>query len=106
MNARIVPVLLFVSGLCALILQTAWLREFRLIFGASTPATAAVLAIFMGGLGLGNLVLGPRADKSANPLRLYAQLELGISLTSALCPLLLVVMRAIYIAVGGQEALG
>ena len=30
-----------------------WLQEFRLIFGSSTPATAAVLAIFMGGLGLG-----------------------------------------------------
>ncbi|HMC12059.1 MAG TPA: fused MFS/spermidine synthase, partial [Pirellulaceae bacterium] len=41
-----------------------------------------------------------------NPLRLYAQLELAISLTSALCPLLLVLMRAIYIAAGGQETLG
>src|SRR5882724_4857256 len=106
MSARVVSLLLFVSGMCALILQTAWLREFRLIFGASTPASAAVLAIFMGGLGPGNVVLGPRADRSVNPLRLYAQLELAISLTSALCPLLLVLMRAIYIAAGGQETLG
>jgi spermidine synthase len=106
MNARIVSLLLFVSGLAALVLQTAWLREFRLIFGASTPASAAVLAAFMGGLGLGNLVLGRWADCSASPLRLYAQLEAAVSVTSALTPLLVVLVRAIYIAIGGQETLG
>ena len=37
-----VAALLFGSGFCALIYQTAWLRQFRLIFGASTFATAAV----------------------------------------------------------------
>ena len=74
---------LFVSGLCALIFQTAWLREFRLIFGASTPASAAVLAIFMGGLGLGNAVLGRRVDRAASPLKLYALFELGISAAAA-----------------------
>ena len=55
--------LLFVSGLCALVYQVAWLREFRLIFGASTAASAAVLAIFIGGLGAGGLLLGGRADR-------------------------------------------
>ena len=47
-------VLLFFSGACALTYQTVWFRQFRLIFGASTFATAAVLAIFMGGLGVGS----------------------------------------------------
>ena len=46
---------LFFSGLCSLVYQTTWLREFRLVFGASTPASAAVLAIFMGGIGAGSL---------------------------------------------------
>src|SRR5437667_103323 len=49
------------SGFCALVYQTTWMRQFRLIFGASTLATAAVLAIFMGGLGLGSALLGRRA---------------------------------------------
>jgi hypothetical protein len=31
----------------------AWLRELRLVFGGATPATAAVLAVFMGGLAAG-----------------------------------------------------
>lgn len=52
-----VTALLFLSGGCALVYQTAWLREFRLIFGGSTAASGAVLAAFMGGLGIGNLLL-------------------------------------------------
>ena len=65
MRARTAPVaaLLFGSGFCALVYQVGWLREFRLIFGASTAASAAVLAIFIGGLGVGGLLLGPRADR-------------------------------------------
>lgn len=62
-----VAALLFGSGSCALIYQTVWMRQFRLIFGASTAATAAVLAIFMGGLGLGSALLGKRADAQSNP---------------------------------------
>ena len=48
-----IALLLFGSGMCALIYQVTWLRELRLVFGASTPATATVLAVFMGGLGYG-----------------------------------------------------
>ena len=92
MNSRVLTVALFllVSGMCALVFQMAWLREFRLIFGASTPASAAVLAIFMGGLGLGNAVLGRRVDASPNPLRLYSLFELGISVASVASPFLIV----------------
>ncbi len=105
-TVRTVAWLLFVSGACALVFQTAWFREFRLVFGASTPASAAVLAIFMGGLGLGNALLGRRADVAVNPLRLYAQWELSISLLSAASPLLVAVIRSVYLALGGQETLG
>src|SRR5204863_1801172 len=67
--------LLFCSGFCALIYQTVWLRQFRLIFGASTYATGAVLAIFMAGLGIGSALLGKRADMKERPLAFYANLE-------------------------------
>jgi hypothetical protein len=75
------------SGFCALVYQVAWLRDFRLIFGASTAASAAVLAIFIGGLGVGGVWIGPRADRHARPLVLYAQLELIVAASAAATPL-------------------
>src|SRR4051812_35296471 len=98
--------LLFGSGMCALIYQVAWFREFRLVFGASTLATSAVLAIFIGGLGIGGLYWGPRADRTSRPLWLYARLEVGVALTAALTPGLLWLVRLAYLGLGGQSALG
>ncbi|MFN0017536.1 MAG: fused MFS/spermidine synthase [Pirellulaceae bacterium] len=108
MNQRpsVVAALLFCSGMCALVFQTAWLREFGLVFGASTPATAAVLAIFMGGLGLGNIILGKRVDAAPNPLRFYGWLELGISASAFLSPFVTMFVRSLYLGIGGQESLG
>src|SRR5689334_21484521 len=108
MRIRTAPVaaLLFGSGFCALIYQTAWLREFRLIFGASTAASAAVLAIFIGGLGLGGWLLGRRADAHTRPLALYAQLEGIVALSAAASPLLLALVRQLYVVLGGTPRLG
>jgi len=107
-TSRRLPVagLLFCSGLCALIYQTVWLREFRLIFGASTAASAAVLGIFMGGLGLGSALLGRRVEATRRPLGLYANLEVLIAVTAALTPLLVWLVRHVYVASGGTAVLG
>ncbi|MGA2033004.1 MAG: fused MFS/spermidine synthase [Thermoguttaceae bacterium] len=105
-RAVLVAALLFCSGFSALVFQTAWLRELRLVFGGSTSASAAVLAIFMGGLGVGNAVLGKRADRHGDPLRLYAGLMLLIGISGAASPLLSDFVRQVYIALGGQSALG
>src|SRR6188474_2464411 len=101
-----VALLLFGSGFCALVYQVCWLREFRLIFGASTAASAAVLAIFIGGLGLGGWLLGPRADRHPRPLLFYSTLEMVVALAAACSPFLLDGARALYLAVGGSETLG
>jgi spermidine synthase len=101
-----VALLLFGSGFCALVYQTAWLRMFRLVFGASTAASAAVLAIFMAGLGFGGLLLGRRADRQPSPLGLYAKLEAGIAVTAGLSPWLMAVAQWLYIALGGSARLG
>ena len=101
-----IATLLFGSGMCALIYQIAWLRELRLVFGASTPASAAVLAVFMGGLGYGSWLLSGRADRVARPLTFYAKLEGGIAVSAALTPALMWVARAGYVAVGGTVTLG
>ncbi len=108
MSARVVKVapLLFGSGACALIYQVAWLREMRLIFGASTAASAAVLAIFMGGLGLGGAIFGRRADRHPRPLAFYAHLELTIATAAAITPGLVWLARETYGALGGSVVLG
>ena len=41
------------SGIAALIYQTAWTRQFAIVFGTSELAVATVLAAYMGGLALG-----------------------------------------------------
>lgn len=101
-----VATLVFLSGFAGLILQVAWFRQFALVFGASTAASAAVLAIFMGGLGIGNAVIGPRADNHPRPLRLYAWLLLAVALTGAVSGYLLDASQALYIYLGGQSVLG
>src|SRR5438105_3679884 len=108
MRSRTAPVaaLLFGSGFCALVYQVGWLREFRLIFGASTAASAAVLAIFIGGLGAGSLLLGARVDRHPRPLLFYSTLEGIVAVSAALSPLLLAAVRAVYVVTGGSSRLG
>lgn len=98
--------LLFLSGACALIYQVVWIRELRLVFGATTSASAAVLAIFMGGLGVGNAVLGRIIDRVLNPIRLYAIFETGIAVIAAVSPFLIDLTRSMYVMLGGQTTLG
>ena len=101
-----VAALLFLSGACALVYQVAWFRELRLVFGASTAASAAVLAVFMGGLGVGGALLGRRADASDNPLGFYANLELVVAVTAGITPASVWLAEKAYIAVGGASVLG
>ncbi len=97
---------LFVSGACSLVYELAWIRELRLVFGASTSASAAVVACFMGGLGIGGLLVGGRADRADRPLRVYALLEGFTAMVVAVTPLVLSIVRSTYIALGGSRTLG
>ena len=105
-STGLVAALLFGSGMAALVYQTAWQRMLRLVFGASTGASAAVLAIFLGGLGIGGLWLGRRAERSEKPLLFYGNLEVGVALAAAATPFLIDVAADIYFALGGSGALG
>jgi spermidine synthase len=101
-----IALLLFGSGLCSLVYQTVWLRELRSVFGSSTPATAAVIGIFMGGLGVGGVMLGRFADRHRNPLLLYAMLEGGVAATALLTIPIVRLVETVYFASGGSVTLG
>jgi len=85
----------FVSGAVALVYQILWSRQFVTVFGNSAYSISIVLSAFMAGLGVGSLVFGRRADRTKDPLRLYAMLELGIAVFALLIPHLLDLLRSI-----------
>jgi hypothetical protein len=98
--------ILFTSGFCALIYQTVWLKEFRLLFGGAAPAAAAVLSVFMGGLGFGGLFFGSRVEKIKRPFLFYVKLESIIAILAILSPFFLKIARSIYLNTGGISELG
>ena len=76
----LVPFLFFCSGATALVYEVVWSKYLTLMFGSTVQAQTVVLAVFMGGLALGNRLFGARADKSPQPLVLYGYIELAIGL--------------------------
>ncbi len=92
------------SGFAALLYQTAWLRQFSLVFGTSELAVATVLAAYMGGLALGAAVAGRFVDRISRPILVYALLEAGIALSALAVPLLLSGAGDLYAAILGDYA--
>lgn len=101
-----VYLLFFLSGMAALIYQVVWVRSLTLVFGGSHQAVAAVLAIFMAGLGFGGYLIGRRVDGVRRPLALYGALELGIAASALGVMALLRVYPAVYVVLarGGDES--
>lgn len=98
--------ILMLSGFCSLVYQTVWLREFRLVFGGAAPAAAAVMAVFMGGLGFGGKLFGSWVERVGRPFRFYARLEVGIAIAAVASPTLLGLARSLYLKTGGTAGMG
>ena len=91
------------SGFAALLYQTAWMRQFSLVFGTSELAVAAVLSAYMGGLALGSGVAARYVHRITRPVLFYGLLEAGIALSALAVPWLLQLTHGLYVAVfGGQ----
>jgi predicted membrane-bound spermidine synthase len=84
--AAALSVIFFLSGAASLLFETLWFRDCGLVFGNSAWASAIVLASFMAGLAIGNLLSPRLLRRWQRPLRLYGALEITI----ALCGLTLV----------------
>jgi len=75
----ILSVVLFLSGISALIFETLWLRLSGLAFGNSIWAAALILSSFMAGLALGTAIAAS-AKLETRPLKLYAELEVAVAI--------------------------
>ena len=72
------------SGTAALIYQTAWTRQFAIVFGTSELAVATVLAAYMGGLAVGAWLAERFLPRVTRPVLTYALLEVGIAASAIL----------------------
>ena len=96
----------FLSGFAALVYQTAWLRQFSVVFGTSELAVATVLAAYMAGLALGATAAGRLLHRVRRPVLWYGILEAGVALGALLVPLGLRAARLMQdLVIGDQSAL-
>ncbi len=77
MRLAILSVVLFLSGISALIFETLWLRLSGLAFGNSIWAASLILSSFMAGLALGTAIAAS-AKLRMSPLKFYAMLEIAV----------------------------
>lgn len=91
------------SGFAALLYQTAWMRQFSLVFGTSELAVAAVLSAYMGGLSLGAIIAARYVNRVTRPVLFYGVLEAGIAISALAVPLLLQLARLLYVEILGQQ---
>ncbi|MFC1670169.1 fused MFS/spermidine synthase [Spirochaetota bacterium] len=86
----------FASGLCSLIDEVVWVRLIKLTLGNTVYASTIVVSMFMGGLALGSLIMGRYADRIKRRLRLYAILEILITISALSLPFALKLMDKLY----------
>jgi spermidine synthase len=92
----------FLSGISSLIYEICWVRQATLTFGVSIYAYSAVLTAYMGGMAIGGYLIGKRADRTAQPLRLFAWLQVGLAGLGLLAPFALDGLTTLYAAVAHQ----
>jgi spermidine synthase len=92
------------SGAAALVYQVLWARWLSLVFGNTTTSVSIVLSSFMLGLALGSYLAGRWLPRIANPMLVYAYLELGIGLFALSFPWLSQLTDWVFIAIVNADS--
>ena len=104
--ASLLPAALLLSGFASLVYQVVWVRRFAVAVGTTNVAITLVLALFLGGLGLGAVLAG-RSGGRLGPARLarrFALLEAGAAAFALGLPLYLAAGRPLLRALYSPEA--
>ena len=86
----------FASGAASLIAEVTWNRMLIVVVGNSLSATAMIVAVFMGGLGLGSFVGGRVFGRRRESLVPYLLLELAIGVYVMLSPTLFETLAGVF----------
>src|SRR5271170_5091301 len=95
-------ILFFCSGATALVYEVIWSKYLALLFGSTIQAQTVVLAVFMGGLALGNKLFGKHADRAQRPLLIYGCIEIAIGLYAFLFSPIYKLTDDIFASVGSK----
>ncbi len=89
------------SGAAGLTYEIVWSRQLLLVLGHTAVTSAILLALFVGGLGVGARWAGPRVDQSGprEALRLYARCEVGAALLALLAPWIIKLLSSVYVSI-------
>src|SRR5687768_13735764 len=82
----LVLLLFFCSGATALVYEVVWSKYLSIMLGSTVQAQTVVLAVFMGGLAIGNRLFGKRSATIKSPLLGYGIMELLIGLYAIVFP--------------------
>src|SRR5258706_2574403 len=92
--------LFFCSGATALVYEVVWSKYLSQMLGSTIQAQTVVLAVFMGGLALGNGIFGHKADRFVEPIRVYGFIELTIGIYAFFFNSLYHLADGVFIGVG------
>jgi spermidine synthase len=96
--------LLFASGISALVFETLWVKQLALVVGVDVHAVTIAVSAFFAGLAFGGALFGRIADRVDRPLRLYALLELGVAVLGGLSTLALASSAPLFVRL--QDSVG
>src|ERR1044071_1807218 len=96
----LVLLLFFCSGATALVYEVVWSKYLTLMLGSTVQAQTVVLAVFMGGLAIGNRLFGEKSAAVRDPLKTYGILELAIGCYAFLFPRLFKIGDFLFIKAG------
>ena len=90
--------LLACSGCAALIYEIVWFQLLQLVIGSSGVSLGLLLAIYMGGLCGGSVLLPRMVSRRIHPLKVYATLEIGIGILGLLVLYAMPIVACLYAA--------
>jgi spermidine synthase len=99
-------VAVFAAGFASLIYEVVWVRQLSLSLGSTAVAGSTMLAAFLAGLALGAWISGRRADRTADPVKSFALVELGAAAIGLVSVPALTLAGHAYVAVAGGLGAG